>query len=122
MPKRMNGLLMGLSLLVMWVGPLWAQVTLTVLNPRGEIPPPPVFGIRARVKDLAGKKIALCDNGKAGASNFLDAVEELLSQRFPTASILRLPKPQGDRVIYDAKEWYPEVAKQCDTFVFATGD
>ena len=114
--------ILGTILLVFGVGVAAAEVTLTVLNPRGEISPPPILGIRPRVPELVGKKIALCENGKAGAANFLDAVEELLKQKFPTATIVRLPKPQGDRVIYDAKDWYPEVARQADTFIFATGD
>ncbi len=80
------------------------------------------MGIRPRLPDLAGKKIALCDNGKAGARNFLDAIEELLKQKYPTATVLRLVKPQAARIIYDAKDWYPEVAHQSDAFIFATGD
>jgi len=52
-----------------------APVTLEVLNPRGEIPPPPTMGIRPRVADLREKTIGLCDNGKFGADNLLDAIE-----------------------------------------------
>jgi hypothetical protein len=40
-------------------GTATAQVTLEVMNPRGEIPPPPTLGITPRVGDLAGKKIVL---------------------------------------------------------------
>jgi hypothetical protein len=98
-----------------------AQVTLEVLNPRGEIPPPPTMGIRPRMTDLAGKKIGLCDNGKFGASNFLDAIETMLKQKHPAATILRLPKPAAQTITL-TKDWYPEVAAQVDAFVFATGD
>jgi hypothetical protein len=115
-------LILGISILALSTWLAKAEVTLTVMNPRGEILPPAMLGIRPRVTGLDGKKIALCENGKAGAANFLDAVEEVLKQRFPSAVILRFPKPQGDRVIYDAKEWYPAVARQADTFIFATGD
>ena len=103
------------------VNPVAAQVTLEVLNPRGEITPPPVMGIRPRVADLVGKKIALIDNTKAGARNFLDAVQELLKQKYPTAVFLAPPKPEG-RVLQDTKDWYPEVVKQFDTFIFGVGD
>lgn len=98
-----------------------AAVAFEVLNPRGEIPPPPTVGIRPRVADLAGKKIGLCDNGKFGANNFLDGVENLLRQKYPTAAVLRLPKPAAQTITL-TKDWYPEVAAQIDTFIFATGD
>ncbi|MBZ5502363.1 MAG: hypothetical protein LAN59_08995 [Acidobacteriia bacterium] len=96
-------------------------VTLEALNPRGEIPPPPTVGIRPRVQDLAGKKIGLCDNGKFGAHHFLEALETMLKQRYPAATILRLPKPAAQTITL-TEGWYPEVAAQVDTFVFATGD
>jgi hypothetical protein len=98
------------------------QVALEVMNPRGEIPPPPSMGIRQRLNDLPGKKIALLDNGKAGAGFFLDALEALFKKQHPTTTILRLVKPEAGRIIYDAKDWYPEVARQADAFIFATGD
>jgi hypothetical protein len=98
-----------------------AQVTLEVLNPRGEIPPPPTLGIRPRLTNLAGKKIGLCDNGKFGASSFLDAIETMLKQKYPAATILRLPKPAAQTITL-TKGWYPEVAAQVDGFIFATGD
>ena len=102
-----------------WVLPAAAQVTLSVLNPRGEIPPPPLMGIQPRVTDLAGKRIALIDNGKAGARNFLDAVQQLLQQKYPGATFL---KPHKQILQQDARDWYPEIAKQFDAFIFATGD
>ena len=93
-----------------------------VLNPRGVVPPPPVMGIRPRLQDLSGKKIALCENGKLGANVFFDAVEEALKQKYPTVTILRMPKPQGSRFAFDAKEWYQEVAQKSDAFLFGMGD
>jgi hypothetical protein len=99
-----------------------AQTALEVLSPRGEVAPPPTMGIRPRVTDLAGKKIALCDNGKAGVKNFLDAIEGLFRKNYPTATILRMGKPEAGRIIYDATDWYPQVARQADAFIFATGD
>jgi hypothetical protein len=98
-----------------------APVALEVLNPRGEIPPPPTLGIRPRVADLAGKTIGLCDNGKFGANNFLEAVETLLQQQYPTARFIRLPKPAAQTITL-TPEWYPEAAAKVDAFIFATGD
>ena len=57
--------------------PANAPVILEVLNPRGEIEPPPVSGISARIQTLDGKKIGLYDNGKAGFAEFLDEIEKL---------------------------------------------
>jgi hypothetical protein len=97
-----------------------SRITLEVLNPRGEIPPPPVFGLAPRIADFSGKKIGLIDNRKAGANFLLDAVEELLKKKFPNATILRFRKP--DAVIVATPKFYPMVAEQCDTFIWAIGD
>ena len=96
------------------------QTTLEVLNPRGEIPSPPVFGLVPRIAHLSGKKIGLIDNRKAGANFFLDAIEELLTKKFPTAIILRFRKP--DAVIVATPKFYPMVAEKCDAFIWAVGD
>jgi hypothetical protein len=98
-----------------------ADVTLTVLNPRGEIMPPKQAGIRPRVDDLNGKTIALIDNTKAGARNFLDAIQDLLKQKYPDAKFIAPPMPPG-KPLFDKKDWYPEIVKQFDTFILATGD
>jgi len=95
-------------------------ITLEVLNPRGDIPPIEVTGIVARVRDLEGKKIGLVDNGKAGADYFLDATEELLKKKFPSATILRFRKSEG--TINPAPKMYSAVAEKCDAFIYATGD
>ena len=95
-------------------------ITLEVLNPRGDIPPIEVTGIVARVRDLEGKKIGLVDNGKAGADYFLDATEELLKKKFPSATILRFRKTEG--TINPAPKMYSAVAEKCDVFIYATGD
>jgi hypothetical protein len=98
-----------------------AQVTLEVMNPRGEIPPPPTIGINKRVPDLAGKKIVLIDNGKFGANNFLDVIAGMLKQKYPTATIVLYPKPSA-QTITDMPKWYPTVKQQGDLFIFGVGD
>jgi hypothetical protein len=95
-------------------------ITLEVFNPRGEIPPIEVRRIVDRVKELDGKKIGLVDNTKAGAEYFLDATEELLKKKFPTATILRFRKSEG--TINPAPKMYAALAEKCDTFIYATGD
>ena len=66
MMKRLNLLFVGsilacfLSGSALSVAPATAQgsgekLTLEVMNPRGALPPKPLFGIQRRVPDLAGK-------------------------------------------------------------------
>jgi len=98
-----------------------AQVTLEVMNPRGEIPPPKTLGISPRGGSLDGKKIVLIDNGKYGASNFLDALADRLKQKYPAATVVMYPKPAA-QTITDLPKWYPTVKQQGDLFVFGVGD
>jgi hypothetical protein len=98
-----------------------AQVTLEVMNPRGEVPPPPTIGISPRAPDLAGKKIVLVDNGKFGADNFLEVVGKMLKDKYPTATIVMYPKPAA-QTITALPKWYPTVKQQGDLFVFGVGD
>jgi len=98
-----------------------AQVTLEVMNPRGEIPPPKTLGISARGGSLDGKKIVLIDNGKYGASNFLDVLADMIKAKYPSATVVMDPKPAA-QTITDLPKWYPTVKQQGDLFVFGVGD
>ena len=98
-----------------------AQVTMEVMNPRGEIPPPKTMGISPRAPSLNGKRIVLVDNGKYGASNFLDVLASMLKQKYPTVTIVMYPKPAA-QTITDLPKWYPTVKQQGDLFVFGVGD
>ncbi len=92
-------------------------VTLEVLNPRGEIKPPPTFAPSPRVTDLPGKKIGIYWNGKSGGNNFWDVTEELLKEKFPTATILRYKGP------FDLGEKVADtLAKEVDVFIYGVGD
>ena len=98
-----------------------AQVTVEVMNPRGEIPPPKTLGISPRGGTLDGKKIVLIDNGKYGASNFLDALADKIKEKYPKAIVVMYPKPAA-QTITDLPKWYPTVKQQGDLFVFGVGD
>jgi len=98
-----------------------AATRLEVMNPRGEIPPPPTRGINPRVASLDGKKIVLVDNGKFGANNFLDALADILKEKYPNATIVMYPKPTA-QTITNVPKWYPTVKQQGDLFVFGVGD
>ncbi len=94
---------------------------LEVMNPRGEIPPPTTLGISPRVPDLSGKKVVLVDNGKFGANNFLEALAEMLKERYPKTTVVMYPKPPA-QTITSLPKWYPTVKQQGDLFVFGVGD
>ena len=90
---------------------------LTLLNPRGIIEPSPNLPISPRVTELAGKTIGLYDNGKTGFTAFLDVVEDLLNDRYPTATINRYVGAfdTPDEVI-------EEIASEVDTFIWGVAD
>jgi len=93
------------------------KVTIEVLNPRGEIPPPPFFPPRARITDLAGKRIGIYWISKPGGNNFWDVIEGLLKERYPSAKVLRYRGP------FDLGEkMAANVAKEVDTFLYGVGD
>ena len=92
-------------------------ITLEVMNPRGEIPPPPFFAPSPRVKELSGQRIGIYWLGKAGGDNFWDGVDELLQAKYPSAKILRYRGPfdLGD-------ERAAKIAKEVDTVLYGVGD
>ncbi len=96
------------------------MVELLVRNPRGEIEAKRLYPPAKRVADLAGKRIALISNQKEGAATFLDAVESLLKEKYPSVSFVK----QFTATINLAKEpaFYDEVAKSADAFIFGAGD
>jgi hypothetical protein len=95
------------------------KVELELLNPMGVIDPPKTLGITPRVATLDGKKIALIHNNKPGAKTFLDAVEELLKQKYPTATFARFDTTIN---LADKPEKYRAMADSCDAFVLGSGD
>jgi len=91
--------------------------TLEVLNPRGEIPPPPINAPSERITDLSGKKIGIYWIGKAGGDNFWDGVEELLNEKYPTAQTVRYRGP------FDlGAERAAQIVKEVDTLFYGVGD
>ena len=108
---------MSLIVSLCWVGQVVAAVTLEVLNPRGEIEPPPTLAPTARVTHLAGKRVGLYWNGKVGTDVFFDTVEKLLKEKFPTIKVLRYVGAfdPGDPLA-------AKIAKEVDTFIDGVGD
>ena len=94
-----------------------AEVSLRILNPRGEITPPPVFAPAARISGLSGKKIAIYWNGKAGGDNLWNNIEALLKEKIQNPDILRY---QGAFDLGDALA--EKIAKEADAFMYGVGD
>ena len=120
MKRLMSCLMVDVLFMLAWsaliAGPT-DTVTLEVMNPRAEIPPPPFFPPSPRVKELSGKKIGIYWLGKAGGNNFWDGVDELLKERFPKAIIVRYRGPfdLGD-------EMAAKISKEVDTVLYGVGD
>ena len=94
-----------------------ATTTLEVLNPRGEVDPPKTMSISPRVTNLAGKRIGLYDNGKDGFADFLDVIEKLLKEKYPTVTIARF---NGGFDCGDAMA--AKIASSVDTVIYGSGD
>ena len=118
MKKRINWLLLEACLVAsLCSGSVLAQVTLEVVSPRAEIPPPPtIFRLAPRVTDLAGKRIGLIANNKPGAELFLTKIEELLKQKAPAATVVRL------RMMKVSAAQAKDLVSKIDTFIHSTGD
>ncbi len=95
------------------------KVELELLNPLGVIDPPPMLGIRPRPATLEGKKLAMIHNNKAGAKEFLIAVEELLKAKYPSTTFAHFDTNIN---LADTPEKYAEMAKSCDAFILGSGD
>ena len=109
--------ILALPLLGISQASLAETVTLEVLNPRGEIPPPPLHAPSARIPDLNGKKVGIYWIGKAGGDNFWDGVEALLNERYPQVKTQRYEGPfdLGD-------EEAARLAGEVDTMFYGVGD
>jgi hypothetical protein len=106
-----------LSFFVLQVAAIAEAVTLEVLNPRGEIPPPPVLAPTPRVTDFAGKRIGIYWNQKQGGDNFWSVIEGLLKEKFPTVKILHY---KGEFDLGD--KLAATMAQEVDTFIYGVGD
>ena len=96
------------------------NIELVLRNPQGEIEAKRRYAPAPRLADLAGKRIALIHNNKNGANTFLDEVQKLLHEKYPTATFLRQYTTQPN--LANPPAFYDEVAKVGDAFIFGAGD
>ncbi len=94
-----------------------SEVTLQVLNPRGDLVLPPVTPPSTRIPNLKGKKIGLYWIEKPGGDHFLNGVEELLKEKLPGTTVLRYSGSfdLGDKLA-------EKIAKEIDAFIYGVGD
>jgi hypothetical protein len=91
------------------------RVSLVCFNPQGRIELPAATGlINPRMENMKGKTIGIIWDGKAGGDNFCIAVEELLKERFPTATTIRL--------VWGDAEAAAKAKKEMDTFIYGVAD
>lgn len=91
------------------------RVSLVCFNPQGAIEIPAASGlINPRVENLEDKKIGIIWDGKKGGDNFCIAVEELLKERYPTATTMRL--------VWGNAEAAAKAKKEVDTFIYGVAD
>ena len=115
--KFLTGSLLMLSVIAAAGPARSASVTLEVMNPRGEIPPPPFHAPNPRVGNLDGKKVGIYWIGKAGGDNFWDGIEHLLNERYPNVKTVRY---EGPFDLGDARA--AELIKEVDTMFYGVGD
>ena len=94
-----------------------AEVKLQVLNPRGEITLPPLSAPNGPIADLAGKKIGLYWNGKAGGNHFWNSIEQLLKEKLPGTTVLRY---EGAFDLGDTLA--AKIVNETDAFLYGVGD
>ena len=97
------------------------SVTLNILNPRGTLNGVKQIRSSPRLKDLAGKKIGILNNGKAGGMMLLPYLKVALQKHHPGIELrewevpLAWPEEVKDPVLND-------IANQSDGVIALMGD
>lgn len=94
---------------------------LEVLNPQAPTAEEAVKAA-ARPADLAGKRIGLYWNLKAGGDHALGRAAELLAQRFPATTFTRYWGEVGGLIRMATAEDVDRIAAECDAVVGTSSD
>jgi hypothetical protein len=76
-------------------------------------------GATTRLTSLAGRTIALLDNGKINVRPFLDHMERMLRSQYDVRDVVRLRKPDFSR---PAPALVLAAIQGCDAVISAVGD
>ena len=90
-----------------------------VLDPTVEALPDEI-ALAERPAELAGLRVGLLDNGKAGVARFLDHLEAALGEQFAGLQFVRARKPNASRPA--PADTLDQLAAQSDVVVSAVGD
>ncbi|HZV52519.1 MAG TPA: hypothetical protein VFD49_22505 [Candidatus Dormibacteraeota bacterium] len=83
-------------------------------------PTPGAFSLAPRRRDLAGTTVGLLANTKYNSDTLLDAIGELLRERYGVARLVAERKPYFGRPL--PEEMATDLASRCDAVVTAIGD
>ncbi|HEY4684655.1 MAG TPA: hypothetical protein VII57_01280 [Dehalococcoidia bacterium] len=92
----------------------------TVVNPTGSSAEAPGSLAPRRFRDLNGKTVCLLDSTKFNSDRVLDAIGELLQERYAVKEIVRERKPYFGRPVPIAQA--QKLASRCDVVITAVGD
>ena len=100
-----------------------AEVTLTILNPKGNIETVQVPPLAKRVDTLEGKKIGLWFYSKDSSAgiNARSSLVNLLSAEFPTANIF-LQHSKGGVWWPEPNQFYESTARESDVTIFGVAN
>jgi hypothetical protein len=94
--------------------------SLTILNPEGQMEPIPLTPLTPRIKTgLAGKTIYIVSVNFTGTEPFLQELQKLFQEKYPTSTIIYKIK-EGSYAASDQNLWN-EVAEKADAFVMGVG-
>lgn len=92
---------------------------LKVLDPTAEVAPVKAL-VAPRPIAIEGKRLGLLANGKRNSVELLEAVLDLLAERYQFSSVVRLNKGNASRPA--PAEIIDRLARECDLAITATGD
>lgn len=94
------------------------KIELEILNPRGEVDIVPREPAR-RLKSLEGRTIALIDNNKSGAREFLTLIRGYLQRDVPGVRFIELSKKFNEQ--HRMEKYLPQL-QGIDAAIYSTGD
>ena len=98
-----------------------SEVTLKVLNPRGEVEIVPTVSASPRLSSLAGKKIGIVINGKTGGEMLLPYVQEAIKKRIPDIEFRKWLVPHQESPVVK-EPILKEIAEYADGAIALMGD
>jgi hypothetical protein len=93
--------------------------TVTVVNPRGQLPPVHYVPMAPRLDSLNGKTIYIVDMRWSYTGQFTEELRDILSENYPETKFIRKEKagPYGEA---DPKLW-DEIQENGDAMIIGTG-